>query len=210
MPRMKRGDADARRALVSEVNARTARVTVPDALTGLDCEAFARKKVAPMVCDLFPVAERQTILDVLDRSLVFLTPDTIEAVLNKSHFFRRLGALQTSTCTVAGQSPWPMMRPGGGQECGDDLLLVDGLLSPKRPVRRLFCSMRRRTSFTTASDAQLACRRQDVASGYSRSTSVSARPSHMPAGPTAGSSNSALAVMHVAGFIRNSSMDPSP
>jgi hypothetical protein len=35
-----------------------------------------------MVCGLFPTAEQQTILDVLGRSPVFLTPDTIETVLN--------------------------------------------------------------------------------------------------------------------------------
>jgi hypothetical protein len=58
-------------------------VTVPEALADLDCEAFARQKVAPMVRDLFPTAEQQAALDMLARSLVFLTPDTIEAAVNE-------------------------------------------------------------------------------------------------------------------------------
>ena len=84
--RAKRGDADLRRALVSEVKARTARVIVPKALVDLDCEAFARKKVTPMVRGLFAAAERQVVLDMLARSVVFLTPNTIEALLNEEPF----------------------------------------------------------------------------------------------------------------------------
>jgi hypothetical protein len=79
----RRGDADLRRALVAEVKARTAAVSVPEALIDLDCEAFARAKVAPMVRGLFPIVEQPAVLDMLARSLVFLTPSTIEAVLNR-------------------------------------------------------------------------------------------------------------------------------
>ena len=79
----RRGDADLRRALVAEVKARTATVSVPEALIDLDCEAFARAKVAPMVRGLFPIVEQPVVLDMLARSLVFLTPSTIEAVLNR-------------------------------------------------------------------------------------------------------------------------------
>jgi hypothetical protein len=83
LERIQRGDADLRRTLASEVKAQTAGASVPDALIGLDCESFARKKVAPMVRGLFPIVEQQAVLDMLSRSLVFLTPSTIEAVLNK-------------------------------------------------------------------------------------------------------------------------------
>jgi hypothetical protein len=70
--------------VVPVVKARTARVTVavPE-LADLDCAAFARKKFAPMVRGLFPVAEQQVLLDMLARSLVFLSPNTIETVLNR-------------------------------------------------------------------------------------------------------------------------------
>lgn len=85
LDRAERGDADLRRALVRVVKARTARVTVsvPEALADLNCEAFAGKKLASMVRGLFPLAERQVLLDMLARSLVFLSPNTIETVLNK-------------------------------------------------------------------------------------------------------------------------------
>jgi hypothetical protein len=83
LERIQRGDADLHRALASEVKARTAGVSVPEALIGLDCESFARKKVAPMVRGLLPIVEQQSVLDILARSLVFLTPSTIDAVLNK-------------------------------------------------------------------------------------------------------------------------------
>ena len=79
----RRGDADLRQALVAEGKARTATVRVPEALIDLDCEAFARAKVAPMVRGLFPIVEPPVVLDMLARSLVFLTPSTIEAVLNR-------------------------------------------------------------------------------------------------------------------------------
>jgi hypothetical protein len=83
LERIQRGDADLRRAFASEVKARTAGVSVPEALIGLDCKSFARKKVAPMVRGLLPIVEQQSVLDILARSLVFLTPSTIDAVLNK-------------------------------------------------------------------------------------------------------------------------------
>lgn len=44
--------------------------TAPETLICLDSESF---EVAPMVRELFPAAERQTILDMLGRSLVTLT-----------------------------------------------------------------------------------------------------------------------------------------
>jgi len=104
----RRGDADLRRALVAEVKARTATVSVPEALIDLDCEAFARAKVAPMVRGLFPIVEQPVVLDMLARSLVFLTPSTIEAVLNRV-FPVRLGTSLTCTCSAAVQSLLPTM-----------------------------------------------------------------------------------------------------
>jgi len=85
LDRCQRGTADLRRALVREVKLRTMRVAmaVPEAVEELDCEGFARKKVAPMVRGLFPIVEQQVLLDTLARSLVYLTSDTIEAVLNQ-------------------------------------------------------------------------------------------------------------------------------
>ena len=61
---------------------------VPEALIGLDLAAFARAKVAPMVRGLFPRGEQQTVLDVLARSVVFLTPDNIEQVLRRARWLK--------------------------------------------------------------------------------------------------------------------------
>src|ERR1700730_5536378 len=83
LERIQRGDSDLRRAVINEVKARTAGASVPKVLTGLDCKAFARTKVEPMVRGLFPIVEQQAVLDMLARSLIFLTPNTIEGVLNK-------------------------------------------------------------------------------------------------------------------------------
>lgn len=68
-------------ALIAEVRRRTPHAAVPDALRGLDVEAFARAKLAPMVRGLFPRSEQESVLDVLARSVVFLTPENIEPVL---------------------------------------------------------------------------------------------------------------------------------
>jgi len=73
-------------ALVTEVRKRAPHAVVPEALSGLDVVAFARAKVAPMVRGLFPRGEQQTVLDVLARSLVFLTPDSLEPVLRRSRW----------------------------------------------------------------------------------------------------------------------------
>jgi len=75
-------------ALVREVRERAPHAVVPEALIGLDLAAFARAKVAPMVRGLFPRGEQQTVLDVLARSVVFLTPDNIEQVLRRARWLK--------------------------------------------------------------------------------------------------------------------------
>jgi hypothetical protein len=75
------GHAALASALVAEVWRRTPCVEVPDALRGLDVQAFARAKLAPMVRGLFPRSEQESVLDLLARSIVFLTPENIEPVL---------------------------------------------------------------------------------------------------------------------------------
>jgi hypothetical protein len=81
LARAKCGDAALREALIASVRERTRHATVPEALVGIDVVAFARAKLAPLVRGLFPRDEQETVLDVLGRSVVFVTPDTITAVL---------------------------------------------------------------------------------------------------------------------------------
>lgn len=69
-------------ALVEETLRRAhgfgSQVTLPD-----DLHAWARNKLSPMVCGLFPADERSIILNTLARSVVFLTADNIAAVLTQ-------------------------------------------------------------------------------------------------------------------------------
>ncbi len=82
--RAQSGNAALRRALVSAVRERTQHAKLPEALTNMDTVAFTRGKVTRMVRGLFPAAEQERVLDTLARSVVFLTPATIECVLEQT------------------------------------------------------------------------------------------------------------------------------
>jgi hypothetical protein len=84
--RAQHGHAALRGALIATVRRRTERASVPEVLATLDVAAFARTKVAPMVRGLFLRSEQETVLDVLARSVVFLTPATIDTVLEKTQW----------------------------------------------------------------------------------------------------------------------------
>lgn len=78
--RAKRGDDELLGALVEEVKRRAAgrkHPTVPD----LDLRSWARRKLTPMVHGLFPQIEREAVLATLEKSVVFLTNESIERVL---------------------------------------------------------------------------------------------------------------------------------
>jgi hypothetical protein len=82
--RSKHGHAALRGALISAVRSRTRHAVAPEALCTMDAVAFTRAKVAPMVRGLFPQREQEAVLEVLGRSVVFLTPGTIDAVLENT------------------------------------------------------------------------------------------------------------------------------
>ena len=84
--RARNGELALRRALISAVKNRTPAAKVPDALAGLDVEAFAREKLLPMVRGCFPASEQTAVLEMLGRSVIFLTADNIEAVLHTTPF----------------------------------------------------------------------------------------------------------------------------
>ena len=70
-----------RDGLLAEVR-RCADGARPPALPeGIDLVAFTRSRVVPMVKGLFPAKERDVVLALLERSVVFLTPANIEQVL---------------------------------------------------------------------------------------------------------------------------------
>jgi len=79
--RLAHGDLES--ALIAEVRRRSGSWCPPAAIRDLDVVAFTRSKVERMVRGLFPRAEQDAVLTLVERSVVFLTPDNIEEVLQK-------------------------------------------------------------------------------------------------------------------------------
>jgi len=75
------GDAVLRDALIAELRSRTVSAAMPSAPQEVDVVALTRAKVAPMVEGLFPQHEHATVLAMLERSVIFLVPGNIDAVL---------------------------------------------------------------------------------------------------------------------------------
>jgi len=83
----RRAEANLRGALVAEVKRRAEgrrHHPVPEGRT----VAFVRRRVEPMVRGLFPRAEHEAILAVLERSVVFVTSANIEQVIRDDGFDR--------------------------------------------------------------------------------------------------------------------------
>lgn len=73
--------------LVSEVRRRQQEVTIvsPPPIPGGNLTSFARQKLGPMVRGLFSRSEWTPVLAVLETSIVFLTPDTIESAIRQTN-----------------------------------------------------------------------------------------------------------------------------
>jgi hypothetical protein len=65
-----------RGALTAEVRKRSRRRRHPAVPDGMGT-AFARRKLAPMVMGLFPASEHETVLGILEKSIVFLSRDAV-------------------------------------------------------------------------------------------------------------------------------------
>lgn len=83
--RMLRARDDLRGALVGEVR-RLANGREHAPLPLMDPVAYTRKKVEPMVRGLFPRAEQEAVLAVLEESVVFVTSENIEQLLLDESF----------------------------------------------------------------------------------------------------------------------------
>ena len=77
-----------RKALVAEVRKREDGRHLPSVPEGVDVARLARDKATPMVSGLFPAVERETILCLLERSVIFLTCDNIGDMLDKATWHR--------------------------------------------------------------------------------------------------------------------------
>jgi len=76
---------DLRTGLVAEVQRLTAGRNVQSAVPK-DTVVFTRRKVEPMIRGLFPRAEQEMVLAVVEKSVIFLTPDNIALVLMESQW----------------------------------------------------------------------------------------------------------------------------
>jgi hypothetical protein len=85
MERSTRGHDELRTALISAVRLREVK-TRHSMPTRLDSVTLTRAKVEPMVVGLFPSAERDAVLAMLEKSVVFLTSDNVETVLLEESF----------------------------------------------------------------------------------------------------------------------------
>lgn len=86
LDRIQRGEDALRDALLAQIRRREKGITfhLPDALRGMDIVAFTRDKVQPMVRGLFPAKERDIVLGLLERSVIFLTPESIEPIVRNA------------------------------------------------------------------------------------------------------------------------------
>jgi len=81
MDRMERGNRELLAALVDEVRRRAGMTAMPGRLDGIDLAALTRRKVEPMVRGLFPKAEQDAVLALVERSVVVVTLDTLESAV---------------------------------------------------------------------------------------------------------------------------------
>ena len=83
---IRRGSEALRTALIEELKRREARVMLPSVMapSGHDLRELARTKVGPMVRGLFSRNEWEPMLLLLERSVVFLTPDEMEHQIRKT------------------------------------------------------------------------------------------------------------------------------
>lgn len=105
LARAQYADAAVREALVATVLRRTAGAVGPEALAGIDLPVFTRAKLAPMVRGLFAEQAQATVLDVLERSVAFLTPATIGTVLLTTPWLRTVWDLANLYLLSCGVKP---------------------------------------------------------------------------------------------------------
>ena len=75
-------------ALVAEVQRRASSCIITHDISHVDTVALTRSKVEPMVRGLFPADEQDLVLSVLERSVVFITAETLAPVLMSARWPR--------------------------------------------------------------------------------------------------------------------------
>lgn len=81
----KQANQDLREALIAAVRQRVAGLSAP-AIPNIDVRTLARNKLTPMVNGLFPAVEREPVLQMFDNSIVFLTAENINHILQTTMY----------------------------------------------------------------------------------------------------------------------------
>jgi hypothetical protein len=87
------GSGALRQALIDAVEERALGRPIPSPVPLQDPVSFTRSRVEPMVRGLFPAAEQERVLEVFERSVVYLTPETIRPVLQEMMWLHSAWAL---------------------------------------------------------------------------------------------------------------------
>ena len=106
LERLTRGEERLKAALLAEIRRRAARVPIPspESMPG-DLVAFARAKLEPMVRGLFPRVEQERVLGLLEESVTFLTPETIEPLIRGPGFLGTAWAVANIYLVGIGAKP---------------------------------------------------------------------------------------------------------
>ena len=113
------GDAALRSALAAALRKRTTGLTFPSVPDGFDASQFVLDKVRPMVCGLFPATERQVMLDLFGKALVFVSGDNIEQlILEADHLStaRQIANLFLGSLELPGLDGQPVRFVGLSEE----------------------------------------------------------------------------------------------
>jgi len=94
-----------RHALIDEVLRRAQGAVLPELPPLAELIQMTRRRVEPMVRGLFPKAEQDTILKLLEGSVVFLTPGNINRVLEDESFHHCAWMLANAYLTSTGATP---------------------------------------------------------------------------------------------------------
>ncbi len=108
-----------RDALIQEILRRTADCGPPSLPAGFAAPPFVLEKVGPMVRGLFPARERKPVLDLFEKSLVFVTCANVERLVNDAPYLSTawtLANLYLGSLGLAGLDDQPVGFVGYSEE----------------------------------------------------------------------------------------------
>jgi len=89
------GDSALRSVLIQEIRRRTAGCIPPSLSPDFDARRFVLGKVGPMVRGLFPASERQIVLDLFEKCLVFVTQAQVDPLITEAPYLSTAWTIAT-------------------------------------------------------------------------------------------------------------------